>query len=85
MLTLSNGIFITSHIYNFWYKFMVSESITSDFDSKGIYISLINLINMEGFTTITIKRETKAKLDKLGKKNESYEDLVKRLIEMVPR
>lgn len=40
---------------------------------------------MKDFTTITVKRETKAELDEMGKKNESYDDLIKRLLEMVSK
>lgn len=32
-------------------------------------------------TSIQISRETKEKLDKLGKKGDTYEDIIKQLIE----
>jgi len=31
-------------------------------------------------TTIQISKETKQKLDEIGKKNETYEDIIKRLL-----
>jgi len=31
-------------------------------------------------TTITIKNETKKMLDKIGKKNESYDDVIRKLL-----
>lgn len=31
-------------------------------------------------TTIEVKRKTKAKLDKIGNKNESYNDVIERLL-----
>lgn len=34
----------------------------------------------EGKTTIEIKRNTKSKLDKIGKKGESYNDIIERLL-----
>jgi len=33
------------------------------------------------YTTIQLSRETKKKLDELGKKNETYEEIIKRLLE----
>lgn len=33
------------------------------------------------YTTISIRPETKARLDEMGKKNESYDSLVNRLVE----
>lgn len=34
----------------------------------------------ENTTTIEVKRTTKTKLDKLGKKGETYNDIIERLI-----
>jgi hypothetical protein len=38
-------------------------------------------INKNGKTTIQLFNETKAELDSLGSKNETYDEIVKRLIE----
>ncbi|MBW2561192.1 MAG: hypothetical protein JRE40_10125 [Deltaproteobacteria bacterium] len=42
-------------------------------------------IRTGGRTTITIFKSTKEELDKLGRKNESYDELIKRLIKLARR
>jgi len=39
----------------------------------------------EGYTTIEIKRDTRDKLVELGKKLETYDDIIKKLIKLVPK
>ncbi|NHV97392.1 MAG: hypothetical protein HA494_06360 [Thaumarchaeota archaeon] len=38
-------------------------------------------MSTKGTTTIKLKQQTKKMLEELGKKNETYDDIVKRLIE----
>ena len=40
---------------------------------------------MTNITTISMEAETKARLDKHGKKNESYDSLMNRLLDVVEK
>jgi hypothetical protein len=44
-------------------------------------MTLTLLPSMENITTITIRKETKQKLASLGKKDESYDSIVNRILE----
>jgi len=37
---------------------------------------------MQDITTITIRKETREKLKEIGKKGETYDEIIKRLIEL---
>jgi len=42
-------------------------------------------MNREGKTTIELSKETRDRLKELGKKNETYDEIVKKLIELAKR